>query len=74
MTTLEAYRARDARIAIGLPIKQDNGEYEYPGYIDDTLIGFYPNIRTARLALDNITEVGAFIVPDVEFAPVGWAD
>lgn len=76
MTTdaaLIAYRAHDARVSIGMPIKQDNGEYEYPGFIDNTLIAFYPNIRLARLALDNILVAGAW-QPDVEYAPCGWAD
>lgn len=69
---IEQYRAIDARISIGLPILQDNGEMEWPGSIDGTLIAFYRNILEADLALHNIIEAGALIVPDVEFAPVGW--
>lgn len=69
--------AHDARITIGAAIKQDNGEYEYPGYIDGALIAFYRNIREADLALRNILAAempATFGVVDVEFAPVGWAD
>lgn len=51
----EAYKARDERIEIGMPIKQlDSDEYEYPGKIDGVLIAFYPNRHTAELALHNI--------------------
>ena len=53
---IEQYRARDARIAIGLPIKQDNNELEYPGYLDATLIAFFPNIHSANLALHNLID------------------
>jgi len=69
---LLTYQGRDARIAIGMPIKQDTGEYEWPGYIDGTLIAFYRNIPEADRALGNILAVGAFVAPDVAFAPFGW--
>lgn len=72
-TTLADYRARDARIAIGLPIKQDNNEFEWPGYLDGQLIAFYPNVHAANLALWNLLDTGACAAPDTEFAPVGWA-
>jgi hypothetical protein len=80
MTTLEAYRARDARISIGLPIKQDNGEYEYPGYVDGVLIGFYATRHHADLALHNILDTGlvaliggaGVVVQDVEYAAFGF--
>ncbi len=62
----------DNRITIGLPILQDNGELEYPGYIDGDLIGFYATHHAADLALQNIIEAGALLTPDVEYAPVGW--
>lgn len=77
--TIEQYRARDARIAIGYPIRQDNGELEYPGFIDGVLVGFYARPGIADLALRNILAArtcsqdraidGAF---DVEFAPFGF--
>ena len=77
MTALTEYQARDARIAIGLPIKQDNGEYEYPGYLDGTLIAFYRTRAEADVALHHILDCempAAFgMVLDTEFAPLGWA-
>lgn len=42
-----------SRIEIGFPVLQDNGELEYPGYIDDTLIGFYASPGAADTALLN---------------------
>jgi hypothetical protein len=74
MTTIEQYRAIDARISIGLPILQDNQELEYPGFIDDILIAFYRNIPEADSALQNILEAGALIIPDTDYAPVGWSE
>jgi hypothetical protein len=75
---VDAYRARDLRISIGLPVKQDNGEYEYPGYLDDKLIGFYATRHTADLALHNILDMaelvqGATPMLDLDFVSVGWA-
>ncbi len=71
---LDLYRARDSHIAIGLPVKQDDGEYAYPGYVNGQLTGYYPNLRAARLALDlDLDAMGAASAPiDVEFAPVGF--
>jgi hypothetical protein len=63
-TALAEYRARDARIAIGLPILQDNNEFEWPGYLDGRLIAFYPNVHAANLALWNL------ISAPIEFASV----
>lgn len=66
----------DDRVTIGLPVLQDNGEWEYPGYLDGVLIGFYANVHEADLALHNILAVewpAAFGVLDVDFAPVGWS-
>lgn len=71
---IEQYRTIDDRLSIGIPILQDNGELEYPGSIDDTLIAFYRTYAQAGLALHNIIEAGALVMPDVEFAPVGWTE
>ena len=70
--TLIEYQSTDARISIRMPILQDNGELEYPGYIDGELVGFYRTYRDADLALRNILTAGMLVTPDVEYAPVGW--
>ncbi len=67
------YQSIDARTLVGMPILQDNEEYEWPGYIDGVLIGFYRTFRDADLALRNIIEAGMLVTPDVEYAPIGWA-
>lgn len=78
LAELLAYRARDARISIGYPIKQGNGELEYPGFIDGILIGFYARPGLADLALHNI--LGAALLPafraalDYDYVPVGWSE
>lgn len=74
-TRVSSYRARDARISIGLPVKQDNGEWEFPGFIDDVLIGFYATRHHADLALHNILDVTPSPMPalDLDFVSVGWA-
>ena len=68
---IEQYRARDARIAIGLPIKQDNNEFEYPGYLDATLIAFFPNIHSANLALHNLIDKEQTMASWSTFVPPG---
>ena len=77
LSKIESYRARDARIVIGLPVFQDNQEYEYPGYIDNTLIGFYATRHHADLALHNILDMAELVqgtapMLDLDFATVGW--
>ena len=82
MTALDTYRARDARISIGLPIMQDNGEFEYPGYVDDHLIGFYATRHHADLALHSVLIAGMDAIIGGDFhaeldcghAPVGWTE
>lgn len=82
MITLDTYRARDARISIGLPILQDNNEFEYPGYVDGVLVGFYATRHHADLALHSILIAGMDAIIggdfhaelDTEYAPAAWAD
>ncbi len=73
MMTLIEYQSIDERVFVGMPILQDTGEYEWPGYIDGVLIGFYRTYRDADTALGNILTAGMLITPDVEYAPIGWA-
>jgi hypothetical protein len=56
--SVETYRARDARISIGLPILQDNNEFEYPGAIDGVIVGFYATRHHAGIALHSILDAG----------------
>lgn len=79
LPALEAYRARDARIEIGLPILQGNGEFEYPGLIDGIIIGFYATRHHADIALHSILDTGldallvtAAVPLDTEYAEYGW--
>lgn len=82
MTALDTYRARDARISIGLPILQDNNEFEYPGYMNGALVGFYATRHHADLALHSILIAGMDAIIggdfhaalDTEYAPAPWAD
>ena len=52
--TRRHFAAHDSRISIGFPVKQDTGEYQYPGLIDGAVVAFYRNAPEADLALRNI--------------------
>lgn len=49
--------------SIGLPILTDDGELEYPGYIEGTLVGFYPTVGLADRCLASIVAVTADVPP-----------
>lgn len=65
--------AIDLSYSIGLPILQDNGEFEWPLYFGDTLIAFFANIPAAELAAQ--AWLARWTMPvDVDFATTGWTE